>query len=163
MWAVAKLTGMIHNISAPDYELWPTAGDVLDCLIRGGSRAMRAPRPIGQVSVGHQADLILIDLDTLSFTPLNDLRRQLVYCESGTSVRLTMVAGKIVYEHGAVIGVDEAALRGEAREHAARQRSANAAALGVARDWLPYYRQMYLQAAGRDVGMQRWAGGGRSQ
>jgi cytosine/adenosine deaminase-related metal-dependent hydrolase len=163
MWAVAKLTGLIHNISVPDYQLWPTAGDVLDCLIRGGSRAMRPPRPIGQVSVGHQADLILVDLDTLSFTPLNDLRRQLVYCESGTSVRLTMVAGKIVYEHGAVIGVDEAALRSEAREHAARQRSANDAALGVAREWLPYYRQMYLRAAGRDVGMQRWAGEGRSQ
>ena len=75
---------------------------------------MRASRPIGQVSVGYQADLILIDLDTLSFTPLNNLRRQLVYCESGTSVRLTMVAGKVVYEHGAVIGVDEAALRSEA-------------------------------------------------
>jgi 5-methylthioadenosine/S-adenosylhomocysteine deaminase len=163
MWAVAKLTGLIHNISVPDYELWPTAGDVLDCLIRGGSRAMRAPRPIGQVSVGHQADLILIDLDTLSFTPLNDLRRQLVYCESGTSVRLTMVAGKIVYEQGAVTGVDEAALRSEAREHAARQRSANDAALGVARNWLPYYRQMYLRAAGCHVGMQRWAGEGRSQ
>jgi 5-methylthioadenosine/S-adenosylhomocysteine deaminase len=59
--------------------------------------------------------------------------------------------------------VDEAALRCEAREQAERRRSASDAALGVARDWLPYYRQMYLRAAGRDVGMQRWAGEGRSQ
>src|SRR6202040_2642797 len=130
-WSVAKLTGLIHNISTVDYLQWPKAADVLDCLIRGGARAMRAPRPVGQISVGHQADLILIDLDTLPFTPLNDLRRQLVYCENGSSVRLTMVAGKIVYEHGAVTGVDEAALRSEAREWAARQRPANAAAQDV--------------------------------
>ena len=163
MWSVAKLAGLIHNITTVDYQLWPKAGEVLDCLIRGGSRAMRAPRPVGQISVGHQADLILVDLDTLSFTPLNDLHRQLVYCENGSSVRLTMVAGKIVYQHGKVTGVDEAALRSEAREHAARQRSANDAAQAVAGDWLPYYREMYLRAAARNVGMSRWAGDERSQ
>ncbi|HWW79448.1 MAG TPA: amidohydrolase family protein [Steroidobacteraceae bacterium] len=162
MWSVAKLTGLIHNISAPDYQLWPKAADVLDCLIRGGARAMRAPRPIGQIAVGQQADLILVDLDTLAFTPLNDLRRQLVYCENGSSVRMTMVAGKIVYEQGAVTGIDEPALRSEARELAARQRSANEAAQDVAREWLPYYREMYLRAASRDVGMWRWAGDGRT-
>jgi len=162
MWSVAKLTGLIHNISAPDYQLWPQAADVLDCLIRGGSRAMRSPRPIGRVAVGDQADLVLIDLDTLAFTPLNDLRRQLVYCENGSSVRMTMVAGKIVYEQGSVVGIDEAALRRECREIAARQRSTNDAAGEVAREWLPYYREMYLRAARRDVGMWRWAGDARA-
>jgi cytosine/adenosine deaminase-related metal-dependent hydrolase len=158
MWSVAKLAGLIHNISAPDYELWPKAGEVLDCLIRGGARAMRSPRPIGEVSVGHQADLVLIDLDTLAFTPLNDLRRQLVYCENGSSVRMTMVAGKIVYERGNVTTVDEVALRREARELATRQRPVNEAAWEAAREWLPYYREMYLRAAVHDVGMWRWAG-----
>jgi 5-methylthioadenosine/S-adenosylhomocysteine deaminase len=119
---------------------------------------MRSPRPIGEVSVGHQADLVLIDLDTLAFTPLNDLRRQLVYCENGSSVRMTMVAGKIVYERGNVTTVDEAALRSEARELAARQRPVNEAAQEAAREWLPYYREMYLRAAVHDVGMWRWAG-----
>jgi 5-methylthioadenosine/S-adenosylhomocysteine deaminase len=158
MWAVAKMAGLIHNLSAIDYQTWPTAGDVLDCLIRGGARAMRPARPVGQITAGHQADLILIDLDTLAFTPLNDLRRQLVYCENGSSVRLTMVAGEIVYEQGKTTRVDEAALRGEAREIAARQRSTHAAVHDEAATWLPYYRQMYLQAAARDVGMWRWAG-----
>jgi 5-methylthioadenosine/S-adenosylhomocysteine deaminase len=75
---------------------------------------------------------------------------------------MTMVAGKIVYEQGAVTGIDEAALRSEARELAARQKSANEAAQDVAREWLPYYREMYLRAASRDVGMWRWAGDGRT-
>ena len=159
MWSVAKLTGLIHNISTPDYQLWPKATDVLDCLIRGGARAMRSPRPIGQVAVGHQADLVLVDLDTLAFTPMNDLRRQLVYCENGSSVRLTMVAGRVVFENNRVQGIDEAAVRAEAREIATRV--AAQASPADASEWLPYYRQMYLQAARRDVGMNRWAGNER--
>jgi cytosine/adenosine deaminase-related metal-dependent hydrolase len=158
MWSVAKLAALVHNITGVDYERWPSAAEVLDCLIRGGARAMRSPVPIGEISVDHQADLILVDLDTLAFTPLNDLRRQLVYCENGSSVRLTMVAGRIVYEHGVVAGVDEPALRREARELAAGLRAANAPAQAAASQWLPYYREMYLRAAARDVGMRRWAG-----
>jgi 5-methylthioadenosine/S-adenosylhomocysteine deaminase len=158
MWSVAKLAGLIHNITTPDYHDWPTAREVLECLIDGGARAMRSPQPVGRIAAGYQADLILVDLDTLPFTPLNDLHRQLVYCELGSSVRMTMVAGRIVYERGKLCGVDEPAVRAEAREIAARRGSSEAAAIEAAGRWLPYYRRMYLEAAGRDVGMQRWAG-----
>jgi 5-methylthioadenosine/S-adenosylhomocysteine deaminase len=101
---------------------------------------------------------VLIDLDTLSFTPLNDLRRQLVYCENGSSVRMTLVQGQIVFEGGRVTTVDEAAIRAEAR---ALLSQANSTARGPggydAKEWLPYYREMYLRSAARDVGVARWA------
>jgi len=159
MWLVAKMTGLIHNITDPDYERWPTATEVLDCLIRGGARAMRPHVQLGRIAPGYQADLILLDMDTLPFTPLNDLKRQLVYCESGSSVRLSMVAGRIVVENGKVATVDEVALRAEAREHAARFAVNNQGVVDeAARDLQPYYRQMYLKAAGRQVGMNRWVG-----
>jgi 5-methylthioadenosine/S-adenosylhomocysteine deaminase len=158
LWNIAKMTGLIHNAQGGDYERWPNAAEIMGCLINGGARAMRHPRPIGQVTVGHQADLILLDLDTLPFTPLNDLRRQLVYCEQGTSVRLTMVAGRVVHENGQVAGIDEAALRSEARDIAARRTQDNASEADSAARWLPYYRDMYLKSARRDVGMQRWIG-----
>jgi cytosine/adenosine deaminase-related metal-dependent hydrolase len=157
MWSVAKLAGLIHNITAVDYQLWPKASEILDCLITGGARAIRSPMPIGQIAAGYQADLIMLDLDTLAFTPLNDLQRQLVYCEMGSSVRMTMVAGDIVYEQGEVTTVNERSLRAEAREHAERMRSLDARARRAAQEWLPFYRQMYLQAAGCDIGMRRWA------
>jgi 5-methylthioadenosine/S-adenosylhomocysteine deaminase len=159
MWNVIKLTGLIHNITHPEYQTWPTAPEILQCVVGGGARAMRSPRPLGQVSPGYQADLVLLDLDTLAFTPLNDLRRQLVYCENGSSVRMTLVQGRIVFENGRLSTVDEAAIRAEARELAAH---AGAAARGPgghdAQEWLPYYRQMYLRAAASDVGLTRWAG-----
>lgn len=151
MWGVAKQAAMIHTLSGADYERWPTAHEVLQCLIGGGARALRSPVPIGAIAPGHQADLILVDLDTLAFTPLNNLQRQLVYCENGGSVRLTMVAGRVLFENGRVAHVDEAGLRAEAREIAARAPGD----AGAAAAWLPYYRQMYLKAAARDVGLGR--------
>jgi 5-methylthioadenosine/S-adenosylhomocysteine deaminase len=158
LWSVAKMAGLIHNITDADYERWPTATEILDCLIRGGARALRSPVPIGAISPGFQADLVLLDLDTLAFTPLNDLRRQLVYCEPASSVRMTMVAGRIVFEDGKVTTIDEAALRQEARAQADHRVAAQAAAAAAAAEWLPYYRDMVLQAAATDVGLRRCAG-----
>lgn len=158
LWSVAKLCALIHNLSEVDYSLWPRAQEVLDCLILGGARALRNPQPIGQVAPGFQADLILLDLDSLPFTPLNDLARQLVYCDPGAAVCMTMVAGRIVYEQGRVAGIDEAALRREAREHAAQAHQRRAQGEAEAAQWLPYYREMYLKAAARDVGLRRCAG-----
>ena len=155
MWGVAKTAGLIHNLSDADYEQWPAAREVLDCLIRGGARAARLPQPLGQIAPGYQADMVLLDLDTLAFTPLNDLRRQLVYCENGSSVKLTMVAGRIVFENDRVNGIDEAAVRAEARDIAVRTRAAGTPT--DASEWLPYYRQMYLRAARCNVGMNRRA------
>jgi 5-methylthioadenosine/S-adenosylhomocysteine deaminase len=158
MWLVAKFAGLIHNITDPDYERWPKAAEVLDCLIRGGARAMRPSVKLGRIVPGYQADLIMVDLDTLPFTPLNDLKRQLVYCETGSSVRLTMVAGRVVVEDGKITTVDEAALRAEARAHAARFAVNQSEVDQAAADLRPYYREMYLKAAGRQVGMNRWLG-----
>jgi cytosine/adenosine deaminase-related metal-dependent hydrolase len=154
MWAVAKMAGLIHNIADPDYARWPEAEEILSCLFSGGARAMRQAERIGAVAPGMQADLVMLDLDTLAFTPLNDLDRQLVYCENGSSVRLTMVAGAIVARDGRVLTIDEPALRAEARSLAASLAGA-AQTEQAAASYLPYYRDMYLRAAAADLGMMR--------
>lgn len=152
LWGVMKLAGMIHNLSGADYGRWPQAREILACATAGGGRAMR--RDLGRIAVGALADLILIDLDTLPFTPLNDLPRQLVHCETGTSVRLAMVAGRIVVRDGRVTTVDEAAILPRRASFASRAPALEAAARAMdAR--LPYYRAMYDRAMAADVGMER--------
>jgi 5-methylthioadenosine/S-adenosylhomocysteine deaminase len=155
MWAVAKTAGLIHNLETPDYETWPTAAEVLNCLIGGGARAMGLQDQLGRVEPGRLADLILIDLDTLAFTPLNDLARQLVYCENGSSVLITMVAGRIVFDKGRITSVDEPALLAEARELFTHRRAALDQAGKAADIWLPYYRKMLVSAEACDVGINR--------
>ncbi len=158
MWSVAKLAGLIHNIGGPDYDRWPAATEVLDCLFNGGARAMRRGAELGSIEPGKLADLALVKLDSLAFTPLNDIKRQLVYCESGSSVRLTMVAGRIVFDGDRLTQVDEAALRAEARDIFQSRRGSLEAARREADRWLPYYRQMIDKAAARNIGMNRWLG-----
>ncbi len=157
LWSVAKMAGLIHNITDPDYRSWVKAPEVLWALLRGGAKAMRLDQKIGVLAPGYEADLILLDLNTLAFTPLNDLRRQLVYCEQGSSVVLTMVAGQVVVENGKVLTVDEEALKAEVRELMATYQADLKQLDSAAGQLEPYYQSMYFQAAATDVGMHRWA------
>ena len=155
MWFVAKTAALLQTLGADDYCEWPGAAEMLAALTRGGARAMRRADRIGQLAPGFAADVILLDLDTAAFTPLNDLRRQLVYCEDGSSVRYTIVAGRVVCEDGRLVAVDEKAVRAEARALMAGYRDTLARAGREAQRLEPYYRAMYLKAAAQDVGMRR--------
>ena len=156
MWGVGKVAGLIHSITEPDYDKWPKAREIVWALTRGGARAMRLEGVTGVIAPGYEADLILLDLNTLAFTPLNDIYRHLVYCENGSSVVMTMVAGEIVVEDGRLLTVDEEALKSEARELMEEYRLEMQKTEGSARELEPYYREMYLRCAAMDVGMNRW-------
>ena len=155
MWAVAKMASLIHRVTDPNYLRWPEPREILQCVTRGGARGMREPK-IGSLAVGQQADLILVDLDHLAFTPLNDIRRQLVYCANGSAVTMTMVAGRVLAERGKVLTVDEAAIKAEIRERTPAVHRELATTAAAAEKLEPYYRQMYQRAVATDVGFSRW-------
>ncbi|MEY8120341.1 amidohydrolase family protein [Falsihalocynthiibacter sp. BN13B15] len=159
MWSVMKTAGMIHTLSGHDPDRWPSARDVLQAATAGGGRAMRR-HGLGTLEIGAPADVILVDLSTLAFLPLNDLVRQLVHVELGNSVRLTMVAGVVVAESGHVTSVDEKSLLAEAREmFRGKAAILERAAVEVA-PLVPLYRAMHDKAVARDVGMTRNLSGG---
>jgi 5-methylthioadenosine/S-adenosylhomocysteine deaminase len=155
LWNVAKTGGLVHKITEPDYRRWPKAQEMLECATRNAAKAMRLENGTGHLSVGMQADLILLDLDTLAFSPLNDLRRQLIFCENGSSVRTVMVAGTIVAENGSLLTLDEAALRAEIREHWEEHCRNFQAVDHWARTLEPIYRQMYERTQREEVGLSR--------
>lgn len=158
LWSTLKLAGLIHNLGSPDYAQWPQPGELLHAATVAGSVAMRRGDRTGPLQPGYDADLILIDLDALPFVPLNDLPRQLVYCEPARAVRYTIVAGAVAMEGGRVTAFDEVQVRAEARELAsefiAYMESCRA---GVA-ELEPYYAEMYRRANAEPVPMGRWAG-----
>jgi 5-methylthioadenosine/S-adenosylhomocysteine deaminase len=159
MWSVIKTAGMIHNLSEADYRRWPQAAEIMECAISGGARAMGLQGKLGRVEVGQIADVILVDLNSMAFSPLNDLQRQLVHCEDGRSVAMTMVDGQIVAERGTTTLVDEEEILAEAREVFARKAPALADAAAAMNRLLPYYDEMYFKASTVDVGMNRKLGG----
>lgn len=158
LWTVAKTAALLHTVSGLDSDEWPTPAEVLDAVWLGGARAQGREGELGRVAPGMLADLALVDLHAIAFTPLNDLREQLVHGEDGHDVVLTMVAGRVVAERGRVTSVDEAALLDEARELFARKRPSIQAARRDAAALLPAYQAMVRRAAAADVGFTRWVG-----
>lgn len=151
IWTAAKFAALVQRSQMTDWDSWPKAPEILNCVIRGGARSLRQSDRIGQIAPGFDADLIMLDLDTIAFTPLNDLRRQLVFCENGASVILTMVAGRIVVEGGQVLTVDEAELKAEVRASMRGHDETLARIDAHANRLMPFYRAMTERALATEI------------
>ena len=82
----------------------------------GGARALGLERLVGAVHPGLRADLCLINLADITFTPCNSVARQLVYSETGRGVTSTVVDGRVVMRDRVLLTIDEAAFRREVAE-----------------------------------------------
>ncbi|MDR0890298.1 MAG: amidohydrolase [Oscillospiraceae bacterium] len=76
------------------------ADAVLRMATSGGAHCMGIPN-CDCLAVGKQADMIIIDLHRPNMQPVLNLTKNLVYSGSKENVRMTMVAGKVLYENGA--------------------------------------------------------------
>ncbi len=79
-----------------------TAADpykILEMATVGGARAMGLADS-DVLAVDKYADLIMIDLHQPNMQPLNNIVKNIVYSGSKSNVKLTMIAGKILFEDG---------------------------------------------------------------
>jgi 5-methylthioadenosine/S-adenosylhomocysteine deaminase len=104
-----RVAALLHSGTSLDHATWPTAREIVEAATRGGARAAFVHDQVGTLEVGKRADLVLFNLDTINFTPLSDVYRQLAYSENGTSIELVMVDGDVVVEGGRCTKVDEEA------------------------------------------------------
>jgi len=75
------------------------AEKVLEMACVGGAQAMGLD-DADDIAEGKFADMIVIDLKRPNMRPLNNIPKNIVYSGSKENVRLTMVAGKVLYEKG---------------------------------------------------------------
>ena len=157
MFDVMHAAGLMHKINNPDWSRWLTAAEVLKAGTLGGARTALLDKETGSLEAGKKADLLILDLNSISFTPLNDLRNHLVYCENGSSIETVMVDGRVVVERGRLTQVDEKALLAELRdlmpEFLAYTRGVEAAN----RDLEPAFSEVVRRCYGRDLGFTRWS------
>lgn len=158
LWGAIKTAGVMHALSGGDYRDWPRCEEVLSAVWEGGSRVMRRPRRVGRIEVGAAADFAVLDANAPTFQPLHDIRRALVLCESGRSVRHTIVDGRVVVCDGRLTMVDEDKMTADLSSIQPRLRQEAIALRESAAKLEPYYREMVQRAAARDVGFTRWVG-----
>jgi guanine deaminase len=80
----------------------------------------------GTIEPGKAADLVLLDLRHVNWSPLNDAANQLVWTEDGSAVTDVMIGGAWKLRDRVVLGIDEAKLSRDANEAAERLRGVNA-------------------------------------
>jgi guanine deaminase len=107
--AVSKLRG-------DEPGRWLSAREALQAGTLAGGRALGFGEALGSVRVGAIADLVAYRLDTVTFTPLNDPVRQLVYAERGAGLDFAMVDGEVAMSGGRLARVDEGAILAEIGE-----------------------------------------------
>jgi len=120
MYENMRLASMISKVQSPDTENWITTEEVFEAATIGSAKALGLSGRLGQIAPGYAADIVFLDLDHINWMPLNDPTNQIVHTEDGAGVHSVMVAGRMVVEHGKVIGVDMTRLA--ARVEAARER-----------------------------------------
>jgi 5-methylthioadenosine/S-adenosylhomocysteine deaminase len=112
MLQVMKLFCLLAAVSTPERST-VTAAEALRAGTMGGARGAGLSGSIGAIRAGHRADLVLMDLTDPAYVPYNSAIRQLVYADSGRSIRRVIVDGEVVVRDGRSTRVDEAALRAE--------------------------------------------------
>ena len=116
MFDVMKLTGIVHRIDQEEPDSWVYADQIVKMATENGALALGMSNQIGSLEVGKDADIVLLDLNSVWLNPLTDLACRLVYFENGSSVDTVIVGGKIVVQKGKLLTIDEEAILQEARE-----------------------------------------------
>ncbi|NJM81581.1 MAG: amidohydrolase family protein [Tabrizicola sp.] len=155
MFDVVKAAGLIHKVQTPDDDLWLTAEEVLHCATVGGARSACLGSETGSVEVGKKADLLLLDLSSIAFTPRNDLAKHLVYSENGASVSHVIVNGEVMAEGGCCLRVNEAELLAELRAEMPAFLAAHERTEALNRRFEPAFQQIHRRCNKRDVGVMR--------
>lgn len=156
MFSVMSCAGLIHNISSPDTYYWLTAEEVLHAATMGGAYSVLLEDEIGSLEPGKRADLVVLNMKTANFTPLNDVRNHLVYCENGSSVETVIVNGEIMVDDGKLTRVDEAALHEELRDMMPAILADHEKLEARNRPFIPPLAEVWRRCAETDIGINRW-------
>jgi 5-methylthioadenosine/S-adenosylhomocysteine deaminase len=157
MLDVMHVAAILHKVTSPNYKLWPTADEVLRAATLGGARSAMVHDQVGSLEVGKKADLVLFNTKSINFTPLNDLRNHVVYCENGTSITTVIVNGEVVVKDGALTRVNETAPLDELRSYLPEFQKHHTQVEALNRAFEPYFAQIHQRCCEQDVGINRYS------
>lgn len=115
MFSEMHATALFNKIKYSDPEVMP-AWLVLRMATAEGAKAIGLGDVVGSLEEGKRADFILIDLDFPTMTPvythpMRNLVPNLVYAGRGNEVVMAAVDGKVLYEDGRYLTLDNSWVR----------------------------------------------------
>ena len=109
--------------------------DVLEFATIQGARACGLEAKAGSLTPGKEADIVLLDTDSLNLMPINNSHGVVVECAHAGNVDTVIVAGRIAKRDKRLLGVDLPRMR--ARVDAARDVLFHRATVSSDGSWLP--------------------------
>jgi len=108
MFETMKVTALLHKLNKLDPTIIK-AHKIVDMGTIEGAKSLTLENQIGSIEVGKKADVILIDLNKIHFSPLHhsNIISHLVYSSRGESVDTTICNGEIVMRNRKILAVDE--------------------------------------------------------
>ena len=84
-----------------------SAKEVFRIATVNGAKALGLEKEIGTLEVGKKADIAILNLNTPSLTPRNNLIAGLSYSANGSEVETVIIDGKVTMENRKVLTMDE--------------------------------------------------------
>jgi 5-methylthioadenosine/S-adenosylhomocysteine deaminase len=160
MFEAMRLATMVSRVRGRDVAQWLSAPEALRAATEGGARALGFEGRIGRIERGWLADLVLLDLTSPHYVPLNDAVNQVVHCEDGTGVHTVIVGGRVLLEDGRFTAFDFDALRSRAETAVARLAEVNREARALAEKLEPYVNQYCSGLAAQPIGVDAFCAAG---
>ena len=116
LFDVMRVAALVHSVTGCHHDDWLAAIEVLSMATRNGAASAGLQQVTGSLETGKSADLPVLDLNALAFTPRNKLPHHLVYAENGSAIETVMIAGETVYAQGRLCKISEEDILAEIRE-----------------------------------------------
>lgn len=84
-----------------------SAGETIRIATINGARALGLEREIGSLEEGKKADIAVLNLNTASLTPRNNLIAGLSYSANGSEVDTVIINGQVTMENRKILTMDE--------------------------------------------------------
>ncbi len=120
MFTEMKTAYLLHKVWRNDPRAMP-GNQVIDMAYRHNARlaAQHFPLPLGEISVGAAADLILLDYYPTTPMTADNLPWHILFGVSGSHVTHTMAAGRWLMKQRELLTLDEATITAHSRKVAA--------------------------------------------
>ncbi len=102
LFEAMKYTALLQKGAKENPKELP-AYEVLKMATVNGAKALGLEENIGKIEEGMSADLIILNLTTVTTSPINNIFSEIVYNVKGTNVETTIINGKIVMENRMII------------------------------------------------------------
>lgn len=155
---VMRIAALVQSATGPDFGNWLNADEALTMATIGGARTAMLDGVTGSLETGKVADLLMLDLNSTAFTPLNDIGKHLVYSENGRSIELVMVDGRIAVENDRMTLIDEGEILAEIRERMPAYLATHAKLERTNAIFEPAMAEIHRRATCAEIGFSRYIG-----